>query len=67
MLQEHPHCHFDFLPVGLRATTLFAASTVGMKVTREMGPEDGSWTNAFMASDEASFEIEPFPPSWKNP
>lgn len=29
-----------------------------MKVVREMGPEDGSWTNAFMANDEAPFEIE---------
>ena len=29
-----------------------------MKVVREMGPEDGSWTNTFMANDEAPFEIE---------
>ena len=29
-----------------------------MKVLREMGPEDGSWTNTFMGNDGVPFEIE---------
>ena len=40
------------------ATIKFYQEALGMKVVREMGPEDGSWTNTFMANDEAPFEIE---------
>lgn len=40
------------------ATIKFYQEALGMKVVREMGPEDGSWTNAFMANDEVPFEIE---------
>ena len=38
------------------ATIKFYQEALGMKVVREMGPEDGSWTNTFMANDEAPFE-----------
>lgn len=40
------------------ATIKFYQEALGMKVVREMGPEDGSWTNTFMANDETPFEIE---------
>ena len=33
------------------ATIKFYQEALGMKVVREMGPEDGSWTNTFMAND----------------
>ena len=44
--------------LGKEATIKFYQEALGMKVVREMGPEDGSWTNTFMANDEAPFEIE---------
>ena len=28
-----------------------------MKVLREMGPEDGSWTNTFMGNDDVPFRL----------
>ncbi len=40
------------------ATIKFYQEALGMKVVRETGPEDGSWTNTFMANGEAPFEIE---------
>lgn len=40
------------------ASIKFYEEALGFKVVREMGPEDGSWTNTFMANDEAPFEIE---------
>lgn len=40
------------------ATIKFYQEALGMKVVREMGPEDGSWINTFMANDETPFEIE---------
>ena len=36
----------------------FYEKALGFHVVREMGPEDGSWTNTFMSNDEAPFEIE---------
>lgn len=44
--------------LGKEATIKFYQEALGMKVVREMGPEDGSWTNTFMANDEVPFEIE---------
>ena len=40
------------------ATIKFYEETLGMKVLREMGPEDGLWTNTFMGNDGVPFEIE---------
>ena len=40
------------------ATIAFYEKALGMHVTHEIGPEDGSWTNTYMASDAADFEIE---------
>ena len=40
------------------ATIKFYEEALGMKVLREMGPEDGSWTNTFMGNDDVPFEIE---------
>ena len=40
------------------ASIKFYEEALGFKVVREMGPEDGSWTNTFMANEEAPFEIE---------
>lgn len=39
-------------------TIAFYEKALGLKVLREMGPEDGSWTNTFMGNDETSFELE---------
>ena len=39
-------------------TIKFYEEALGMKVLREMGPEDGSWTNTFMGNDGVPFEIE---------
>lgn len=40
------------------ATIKFYEEALGMKLLREMGPEDGSWANTFMGNDGVSFEIE---------
>lgn len=40
------------------ASIKFYEEALRFKVVREIGPEDGSWTNTFMANDEAPFEIE---------
>ncbi len=39
-------------------TIAFYEQALGMRVVREMGPEDGSWSNTYMVNDEAPFEIE---------
>lgn len=39
-------------------TISFYEKALWMHVVRESGPEDGSWTNTFMANDAADFEIE---------
>ena len=39
-------------------TIAFYEKALGFHVVREKGPEDGSWTNTFMASDAAPFELE---------
>ena len=40
------------------ATIKFYEEALGMRVLREVGPEDGSWTNTFMGNDGVPFEIE---------
>ena len=40
------------------ATIKFYEEALGFHVAREKGPEDGSWTNAFMVNDESPFELE---------
>lgn len=39
-------------------TIKFYEQALWMHVVREMGPEDGSWTNTFMANDASDFQIE---------
>lgn len=39
-------------------TIAFYEKALGFHVVREVGPEDGSWTNTYMASDAAPFEVE---------
>ena len=34
------------------ASIKFYEEALGFKVVREMGPEDGSWTNTFMANEK---------------
>lgn len=41
-----------------QASIAFYEQALGMHVVREMGPDDGSWTNTYLANDEAPFEIE---------
>lgn len=40
------------------ATIAFYEEALGMRVLREKGPDDGSWTNTFLGNDEAPFELE---------
>ena len=40
------------------ASIAFYEKALGMRVVREMGPEDGSWSNTYLANDEAPFEVE---------
>lgn len=40
------------------ATIAFYEKALGMHVVREVGPEDGSWSNTYMANDESPFEVE---------
>ena len=39
-------------------TREFYERALGFHVVREVGPEDGSWTNTFMANDDSPFEVE---------
>lgn len=41
-----------------QASIAFYEQALGMHVVREMGPDDGSWTNTYLVNDEAPFEIE---------
>ena len=41
-----------------QATIAFYERALGFHVVREFGPDDGSWTNTFMASDASPFELE---------
>lgn len=41
-----------------QASIAFYEQALGMHVVREMGPDDGSWTNTYLANDETPFEIE---------
>lgn len=41
-----------------QASIAFYEKALGMHVVREMGPDDGSWTNTYLANDETPFEIE---------
>ncbi|MGI6754892.1 MAG: VOC family protein [Atopobiaceae bacterium] len=40
------------------ASIAFYEQALGMHVAREVGPDDGSWTNTFMENDEAPFQLE---------
>lgn len=40
------------------ATIAFYEKALGLKVDREIGPEDGSWTNTFLVDEITGFEIE---------
>lgn len=42
----------------LEATKKFYEKALGFRVVRVSGPEDGSWSNTFMANDAAPFELE---------
>lgn len=42
----------------LEATKKFYEKALGFHVVRVSGPEDGSWSNTFMANDAALFELE---------
>lgn len=42
----------------LEATKKFYEKALGFHVVRVSGPEDGSWSNTFMANDAAPFELE---------
>ena len=39
-------------------TIAFYEKALGFHVVREMGPEDGSWTNTFMENDASPFQLE---------
>ena len=41
-----------------KATIAFYEEALGFHVVREFGPEDGSWTNTYMANDQTPFELE---------
>jgi lactoylglutathione lyase len=36
----------------------FYEQALGLKVSHEMGPEDGSWTNTYLVNEETGFEVE---------
>ena len=40
------------------ATIAFYEQALGLRVLREIGPDDDSWTNTFIGNDEAPFELE---------
>lgn len=40
------------------ASIAFYEKALGMRVVREMGPDDGSWSNTYLANDESPFEVE---------
>lgn len=42
----------------LEATIAFYEEALGFHVVRQMGPDDGSWTNTFMENDAAPFQLE---------
>lgn len=40
------------------ATIAFYEKALGFHVVKVKGPEDGSWSNTFMANDETPFQLE---------
>ena len=40
------------------ASIAFYERALGFRVTREMGPNDGSWSNTYLVNDQSPFEIE---------
>ena len=40
------------------ATIAFYEKALGLRVAREFGPEDGSWTNTFLVDESTGFELE---------
>ncbi|MDO5116957.1 MAG: VOC family protein [Eggerthellaceae bacterium] len=41
-----------------KATIAFYEKALGFHVDREVGPEDGSWTNTFLVNDASPFMLE---------
>lgn len=41
-----------------QATIAFYKEPLGLRVDREFGPADGSWTNTFMVDESTGFELE---------
>lgn len=42
----------------LEKSLAFYKEALGMDVVRQMGPDDGSWSNTFIANDAAGFQLE---------
>ena len=40
------------------ATIAFYEKALGMHIVRVVAPEDGSWSNTYMANDDSPFEVE---------
>ena len=40
------------------ASIAFYERALGLRVSREKGPEDGSWSNTYLVDDNTGFEIE---------
>jgi lactoylglutathione lyase len=40
------------------ASIAFYEKALGLKVLRESGPDDGSWTNTFIGNETTAFELE---------
>ena len=40
------------------ASIAFYEKALGLHVTHEMGPEDGSWSNTYLAAEDGGFEVE---------
>ncbi len=42
----------------LEKSLAFYKQALGLDVIREMGPEDGSWSNTYLVNEQSPFEIE---------
>lgn len=50
--------HTEVHVLDLQKSIEFYERALGMHVTREKGPEDGSWKLVFLASDVSDYEVE---------
>ena len=41
-----------------QATIAFYEKALGLRIIKEFGPPDNSWTNTFMGNDETPFQLE---------